>query len=104
MRTPGLTTRPHARQCSYSSLLDRLHADSENRRRAGAGARHRYVLAFALHVADLDTTWFQIGFAIDAASFSPDGRRLLVFGDELVVISVTDRAIVWRAALGELSA
>jgi hypothetical protein len=72
---------------------------------AFANVDGRYtILTPSLHVADLDTTWFRLGFAIDAASFSPDGTRLLVLGDELVVISVTDRAIVWRAARGELSA
>jgi hypothetical protein len=50
------------------------------------------ILRPTLHVGDVGTTGFQLGFAIDAASFSPDGRRLLVIdGEGLMVIDVADR-------------
>jgi hypothetical protein len=60
------------------------------------------VLTPSLHVADLDRTRFRLGFPIDAAGFSPDARRLAVLDDELRIIDVADRAIIWRASLGDL--
>ena len=50
----------------------------------------------SLHVGDVERTFFQLGFAIDCACFSPDGNRLLVRSDELLVIDVPAGAMTWR--------
>jgi hypothetical protein len=62
-----------------------------------------HLLTPSLHIADLDQTWFRLGFAIDAAGFSADGRRLAVLDDKLRIIDLADRAIVWQAAFDEIS-
>jgi hypothetical protein len=51
-----------------------------------------------LHAGDVERTYFRLGFAIDGACFSPDGDRLLVAADELLVIDLPTGAITWRAA------
>jgi hypothetical protein len=52
----------------------------------------------SLHAGDVERTYFRLGFAIDGACFSPDGDRLLVAADELLVIDLPTGAITWRAA------
>lgn len=87
------------------------HAEPERRERrmyeaapcaiAMHGGRWRYLLP-SLHVGDVDRTYFRLGFAIDAASFSPNGERLIILGDELSVIDIERRAVLWRASLDAL--
>lgn len=44
------------------------------------------------HVADLDRTLCQLGFAYDAAAFSPDGEQLLVVADDVVIVDIASGA------------
>lgn len=51
-----------------------------------------------LAIASRDTDLFALGFAIEAASFRPDGERLLVVTPtEMIIIDIEGRRIVWRA-------
>ncbi|NOU27609.1 MAG: hypothetical protein HOO96_06835 [Polyangiaceae bacterium] len=68
---------------------------------AQVAGRWRFLLP-SLHIAEFDRTFVQLGFAIDAASFSPDGARLLLVGDDLAVLDVSDVAFSWRASFDEL--
>jgi hypothetical protein len=65
---------------------------------ARAGERWRFLLP-SLHVGDVERTYFRLGFPIDCACFSPDGRRLLVRADELVVIELPSGAISARVSV-----
>lgn len=48
--------------------------------------------------------FFVLGFAIEAASFSPNGERLLVVTtDEMLIIDIATRQISWRAALSSVA-
>jgi hypothetical protein len=60
-------------------------------------AGKRFLLP-SLHAGDVERTYFRLGFTIDAACFAPDGDRLLVAADELLVIDLPSGAITWRAA------
>lgn len=60
--------------------------------------RWRFLLP-DLRVSDVQRCALQLGFPIDAASFSPDGGRLLVVGAQLLAIDLATRAIVHRAPM-----
>ncbi len=59
----------------------------------GAGGR---LLLPDLTVGDLAGVACRLGFAVDAAAFSPDGGRLLVLGDGLSIVDPAGPTIAWR--------
>ena len=92
-----------------ASVEDITRLEREVQERRMMAAHHPWPTAIArvderwrflvpsLHVGDVERTYFQLGFAIDSACWAPDGRRLLVGGDELLVIDVPAGVITWRA-------
>lgn len=64
---------------------------------------HWRMLLPNLWLGNMRGALFALGFPIDAASFRPDGERLLVLTPQgMLVVDVDDKRISWRASLDVL--